>query len=56
MSGTQPNAKRTRPMMMVTLAPDAIDRLRQIAERTGRSRSAVIEALIREAPMPRGRP
>lgn len=55
MSGTQPNEKRRRPMITVTLSREAIERLDEMARRTGRTRSATIEALVRDAEMPRAR-
>jgi predicted transcriptional regulator len=56
MAGTQSNEERNRPMIMVTLSPDAVKRVDEIADRTGRSRSATIEALIMATELPRRRP
>lgn len=49
-SGTQPNAARKRPMVTLTLSPEAIARLDKIATARGQSRSAVVEQLIRKEP------
>ena len=45
--------KRIRPMASFTLSIDAIDRLETIAKRSGQSKSAVIEMLIRSASVPK---
>jgi hypothetical protein len=45
--------KRRRPIVNVTISPEAIARLDEMAIRSGQSRSAAIERLIRQAPMPR---
>lgn len=52
--GRQPR-RRLRPMIAVTLSPEAIERLDEMARRTGTSRSGAIEALVRAATMPRAR-
>jgi len=49
----KPTWTRKRPMVRLTLSPEAWERLGEIASRTGRSRSAVVEELVREAAMPR---
>jgi predicted transcriptional regulator len=49
MSGTQKNAARKRPMVTVTLSPEAVERLDEIARRSGSTRSATVEALVRAA-------
>jgi metal-responsive CopG/Arc/MetJ family transcriptional regulator len=46
---TTPNAKRTRPMVTLTLSPEALARLDAIAAERGQSRSGAVEALIRNA-------
>jgi predicted transcriptional regulator len=53
MSGTQTNSQRKRPMITLTLSPDAVERLDEIAKRTGRTRSATVEGMVRAAEMPR---
>jgi metal-responsive CopG/Arc/MetJ family transcriptional regulator len=47
--------KRQRPIINVTLSPEAITRLDEIATRRGESRSAAVERLVREAVMPRAK-
>ena len=47
---------RKRPLVHLSLSPDAITRLAEIATRCGETRSGVVERLIREAGMPRQRP
>ena len=44
---------RKRPLVHLSLSPDAIARLSEIARRGGESRSGIVEKLIREAEMPR---
>jgi hypothetical protein len=44
---------RKRPLVHLTLSPDAIARLAEMATRCGETRSGVVERLIREAEMPR---
>ena len=44
---------RKRPLVHLSLSPDAITRLAEIATRCGETRSGVVEKLIREAEMPR---
>ena len=46
---------RKRPLIHLSLSPDAIARLAEIATRCGETRSGVVERLIREAEMPRPR-
>ena len=46
---TTPNAKRTRPMVTITLSPEALARLDAIAAERGRSRSGAVEQLVRNA-------
>jgi len=46
---TTPNAKRTRPMVTLTLSPEALARLDAIAAERGQSRSGAVEQLIRNA-------
>ena len=46
---------RKRPLVHLSLSPDAIARLAEIATRCGETRSGVVERLIREAEMPRPR-
>ncbi len=46
---------RKRPLVHLSLSPDAIARLAEIATRCGETRSGVVEKLIREAEMPRPR-
>jgi hypothetical protein len=55
MAGTQKNSERKKPMITLTLTPEAIDRLEQIAERWGTTRSGAVERMIRETDMPRSR-
>ena len=47
---------RKRPLVHLTLSPDAIARLAEIATRSGETRSGVVERLIRECEMPRLKP
>jgi hypothetical protein len=44
---------RRRPLVHLSLSPDAIARLAEIATRCSETRSGVVEKLIREAEMPR---
>jgi hypothetical protein len=44
---------RKRPLVHLSLSPEAIARLAEIATRRGEARSAVIEKWIWEAEMPR---
>lgn len=46
---------RRRPLVHLSLSPDAIARLAEIATRCGETRSGVVEKLIRDAEMPRPR-
>lgn len=47
--------RRKRPLVHLSLSPDAIARLDEMATRCGETRSGMIERLIREAEMPRPR-
>ena len=44
---------RKRPLLHLSLSPDAIARLKEIATRCGESSSAVVERFIWKAEMPR---
>ena len=44
-----PRGPRHRPMMTVTLSPEAIEMLDSLAAGNGQSKSATIEALVRRA-------
>ena len=44
---------RKRPLVHLSLSPDAIARLDEIAARHGESRSGMVERLVRQAEMPR---
>jgi hypothetical protein len=44
------------PLVHLSLSPDAIARLAEIATRGGETRSGVVERLIRECEMPRPKP
>ena len=46
---TTPNAKRSRPMVTITMSPEALARLDIIAAERGQTRSAAVEALVRNA-------
>ena len=46
---TTPNAKRSRPMVTITMSPEALARLDDIAAERGQTRSAAVEALVRHA-------
>ena len=46
---------RKRPLVHLSLSPDALSRLAEIATRCGETRSGVVERLIRDADMPRPR-
>ena len=46
---------RRRPLVHLSLSPEALARLAEIATRCGETRSGVVEKLIREAKMPRPR-
>lgn len=48
-TATTPNAKRSRPMVTITLSPEALARLDEIARERGQSRSGAVEQLIRRA-------
>jgi hypothetical protein len=44
---------RKRPLVHLSLSPDAIARLAEMATRCGETRSGMVERLVREAEMPR---
>jgi hypothetical protein len=44
---------RKRPLIHLSLSPEAITRLAEIAARRGETRSGVVEKLIRDTEMPR---
>ncbi len=46
---TTPNSQRKRPLVHLSLSPDAIERLDAIARARGQSRSGAVEQLIRRA-------
>ena len=46
---TTPNAKRARPMVTLTLSPEAVARLEEIAKARGTTKSGAVEQLIRNA-------
>lgn len=46
---TTPNTKRTRPMVTLTLSPEALARLDVIASERGQTRSGCVEQMIRNA-------
>jgi hypothetical protein len=46
---TTPNAKRTRPMVTLTLSHEALARLDAIASERGQTRSGAVEQLVRNA-------
>lgn len=48
--------QRTRPAKLVTMSPEAWERVDEIARRTGATRSATLEAIVRAATMPRPLP
>jgi predicted transcriptional regulator len=50
---TFPRHKRRRRGVEITLSPEAISRLDEIARRLGTTRSAAVERLVRGAEMPR---
>jgi metal-responsive CopG/Arc/MetJ family transcriptional regulator len=52
-TATTPNAKRTRPMVTLTLSLEALTRLDAIAAERGQSRSGAVEQLIRNARLAR---
>jgi hypothetical protein len=45
--------KRRRPLLHLSLSPEAIQRLGEIAARRGETKSGTVERLVREAEMPR---
>ena len=48
LGGPYSNNRRTRPMVTITLSPEALARLDRLAERRGMTRSAMVEYLVRE--------
>lgn len=48
-TATTPNGARKRPMVTLTLSPEALARLDAIASERGQSRSGAVEQLIRNA-------
>jgi predicted transcriptional regulator len=46
---TTPNAARKRPMVTLTLSPEALARLDEIARVRGETRSAAVEGMIMRA-------
>jgi predicted transcriptional regulator len=46
---TTPNEKRARPMVTITLSPEAIAKLDQIARERKLTRSGAVEAWVRSA-------
>ncbi len=44
---------RKRPLVHLSLSPDAIARLDEMATRCGETRSGMVERLVRDAEMPR---
>jgi hypothetical protein len=44
---------RKRPLLHLSLSPDAIARLTEMATRCGETSSGMVERLVREAEMPR---
>jgi hypothetical protein len=51
---TTPNAKRARPLVHLSLSPEAIARLDAIASERGQTRSGAVEQLVRNARVARG--
>lgn len=43
---TTTNDRRKRPMVTITLSPEARARLEELVDRDGESRSAIVDALI----------
>jgi predicted transcriptional regulator len=46
---TTPNERRKRPMVTLTLSPEALARLDALAAERGQSRSGAVEQLVRNA-------
>ena len=46
---TTPNAKRKRPIIQITLSPEAIAKLDELAAARGQSRSGAVEAMVLRA-------
>jgi hypothetical protein len=44
---------RKRPVVQLTLSPEAIARLDEMATRCGETRSGMVERLVQDAEMPR---
>jgi len=45
--------KRNRPLVHISLSPEAIARLDEMASRCGETRSGMVERIVREAEMPK---
>ncbi len=45
--------KRTKPLVTFTLSLEAIAKLEEAAERTGRSKSSLVDEALRLMPMPK---
>jgi len=48
-TSTTPSAKRKRPLVHLSLSPEAIARLDEIATTRGTTRSGAVEQLVRNA-------
>ena len=48
-----PMNKRTKPLVTFTLSLEAIAKLEEAAERTGRSKSSLVDEALRLMPMPK---
>jgi predicted transcriptional regulator len=46
---TMPNERRKRPMVTLTLSPEALARLDALAAERGQTRSGAVEQLVRNA-------
>ena len=46
---TTPNERRRRPMITLTLSPEALARLDALAAERGQTRSGAVEQLVRNA-------
>lgn len=51
---TTHNGSRKRPMVTITLSPEALARLDAIAKERGQSRSGAVEQLVRNARLSSG--
>jgi hypothetical protein len=49
LGGAYGNDRRTRPMVTLTLSPEALTRLDAIAAERGQTRSGAVEQLVRNA-------